>query len=439
MSALPASPPAAPPERQAPRAVPPTSIHPKKPSNWIWIVATLLAVTGAFFAYRALTKPSQASPTAASVKTVKAFVGPLDVTLRVTGQTAARNFANITAPMLRGPENRGSLVLLDLAKAGLFVKKGQIIGRLDAQTAQDHIDDLKDTIAAASNDVQKRAAEQKVEWENMQQTLRVAKAQLDKAKLEYGAGVIKTDIERELLKLDVDEADARYTQQQKDVAFRKAAQDAELRILQLTLERHKRHMGRHAHDLQRYTITAPMDGLVVMASVFRGGEMAQIQQGDQVFPGQQILKVVDIRSMQVEGSVSQSDSGELRLSQRAGVGLDAFPDMKFAGKVYSLGALAVGGWRQNYYIRSVPVRIQIQGSDPRLIPDLSAHCDIVLDTVPNQLQVPAGAIQDENGKTFVNVRSGDGFERREVKLGKKSFTYVAVVSGLKAGEEVRLL
>lgn len=425
----------------APPKVPNTAAVPTPPRKsrlWMGIGAAVLLIVGAVFAYRALAKPAQPKPTATAARTVKAFIAPLDVTLRLSGQTAARNFANVTAPLLRGAENRGSLVLLDLAKSGSLVKKGQLVARIDAQAAQDHIDDLKDTLAQAQNDIKKREAEQKVEWETMQQTLRVTRSQYEKAKLDYSSSEVKVDLERELLKLSMDESEARYKQQQQDIAFRKASQAAELRILQITLERHKEHIGRHSHDLQKYTIRAPMEGLVVMATIFRGGDLAQVQQGDQVFPGQQILKVVDTRSMQVEGSVSQSDSGDLRLGQRAAIGLDAFPDLHFTGKVFSIGALAVGGWRQNYYIRSVPVRIQIEGSDPRLIPDLSAHGDVVLETVPDQVQVPAGAITEEKGKTFVQVKQAGEFIRRDVKPGKRSNTSVAVLSGVNAGEEVRV-
>jgi HlyD family secretion protein len=435
MSAIPTPPPLETLERPGPVIVP---APPKKSKTWIGILVLLVVIAGGVLAYRALTRPVQSKPATAAVKTAKAAVGPLDIVLRVSGQTAAKNYVNVNAPLLRGPDSRGSLVLLDLAKSGSFVKKGQLIARLDAQTAQDHIEDVNDTVAQATNDIEKRKAEQKLEWETMQQTLRVSKASYEKAKLDYSAAEVKVDLERELLKLSMDEAEARYKQQLKDVAFRRISQGAELRILEITLERHKAHVGRHVHDLVRYTIKAPMDGLVVMATVFRGGEMMQIQQGDQVWPGQQILKVVDTKNMQVEASVSQADSGDLRVTQFAKIGLDAFPDAHFSGKVYSIGALAVGGWRQNYYVRAVPVRLQIQGDDPRLIPDLSAHGDIVLQTVPDQLKIPAGAVQEQNGKAFVDVKTATGFEHRAVTLGKRNFTTVAVVSGLHAGDEVKL-
>jgi HlyD family secretion protein len=373
-----------------------------------------------------------------AIRTAKAVVAPLAVTLRVSGPTAARNFANITAPLLRGPESRGSLVLLEVAPPGSFVKKGQVVARIDAQSAQDHIDDVRDLVAAAESDVSKREAEQKVEWEDMQQTLRVAKSEFEKAGLDFSAAEVRTDVERELLKLSLEESEARNKQQQRDVAFRKTAQEAKLKILGITLERQRRHLQRHLTDLERFTMRTPMDGLIVMATVFRGGQMQQVQQGDQVFPGQQVLKVVDTSDMQVEGSVSQADSGDLRVSQYATIGFDAFKDVRLKGRVHSIGALAVSGGRQNYYVRNVPVRIAIEGSDPRLIPDLSAHCDVVLETIPDQLQIPLAAVITENGKTWVELKRADKFERREVKLGKRSNLNVAVLSGLQAGDEVRV-
>lgn len=410
---------------------------PKSQRLW-WILGAILIGISAFAGYRFLTKTSSQAPTTVAVKTSKAFVGPLAVSLRMTGQTSARNFANVITPRLQGPESRGSMTLLKVAKSGSHVRKGEILAQIDAQSIQDHLDDLYDTVNTAQNDVRKRQAEQAVETETLQQTLRVAKAAFEKAKLEYKAAEVRTAIERELLKLTMDEAEARYKQQLGDLEERRKSQSAEMRILDITLDRHKRHVKRHEHDLSVFTIKSPMDGLVVMNTVFRGGEMAQLQEGDMVSPGMPILKVVDLSSMQVEGSVSQSDSGDLRIGQPVQIGLDAFADLKFNAKVYSIGALAVGGWRSGNYVRTVPVRVAIEGSDPRLIPDLSAHCDIRIQTIPNQLQVALAGVHEQDGKATVMVRAGESWTERAVTLGERNNTTVAIQTGLQAGEEVRL-
>ena len=124
---------------------------------------------------------------------------------------------------------------------------------------------LADTIESAQSDVSKRKAEQAIEWENLQQTIRVTKSEADKARLDSSVAEIRTDIERQLLKLSQDEAEARYKQAQADLDFKKAAHAAEIRILELTLLRHTRHRDRHVKDVKAFKIYAPMDGLVVMS------------------------------------------------------------------------------------------------------------------------------------------------------------------------------
>jgi HlyD family secretion protein len=403
------------------------------------ILAAIVLIAGWAYYSKAKAQREEASANAAlAIRTEKVSVGNLERTVRMTGQTSARNFSNVIAPMLRGPEANRDMTLLKLVKSGAFVKKGELIAEIDGQSMQDHIDDLKDTIDAADADVRKRAAEQGIEWETLQQTLRVAQSEYEKAKLDYNASEVRTDIERQLLKLSLDEADARYKQQQGDLVSKRAAQKAELKILEITRERHNRHRNRHLEDIKRFTIHAGMDGLAVMSSVFRGGEMGQIQLGDRVYPGQGFMKVVSPASMQVEANINQAESEDFRIGQPARVHLDAFPGLEFKGKIYSIGALAVGGWRQNYYIRTIPVRIAIDGSDPRLIPDLSASADIIVERGVDKTIVPLAAIREENGKTVAYVRNGANFDRREVKIGMRGSLDAEVISGLRAGDEVRV-
>lgn len=404
-------------------------------------VPLLLAVVlaGAAAAYLAWPKPQprpQQTTPGTGVQTAKVVLGTLVRTIRVAGQSSARNYALMTIPVMRGPESRGSLTLMKLAKPGSSVTKGDLVAQLDTQSAQDHIDDAKDTVAQSEQDIRKRKAEQGVDWGNLQQTLRVARSNLEKAQLEDRAGQVKTEVERELLRLNLDEAQASYKQQQADIEASKASDQAELRMLEITQAQNKIHLDRHLVDIAKFEMKAPMSGLVVMQQVFRSGEMAQIQEGDQVTPGQQIMKIVDPASMQVEAAVNQSQSSQLRLGLPATVGLDAFPELRFKGHVYSVGALAARSGRDSYYIRSVPVRVAIQGSDSRLIPDLSAWADIEVERQENVLLVPREAVQFEGANSIVYLKRLEGLEKRVVILGLSNNSHVAVTSGLEAGEEV---
>lgn len=306
--------------------------------------------------------------------------------IRLSGQTSARNFAQIMVPTFRGPDSGRDLTLMKTAAPGSYVKKGDVIAEFDAQNVIDHLDDVADTVQQAENDVKKREAEQQVEWHALQQSVKVAKATWDKAVMDERAAQVNTDIQKEIARLQVEESEAAYKALQTQLDERKRAHAAELKILQITVQRQKIHYNNHVIDLERFKIRAPMNGLVVMAQTFRGGQNRSVQEGDQVFPGMQIMKVVDTGTMQLEAFVSQADSSKFRVGQPAELGVDAFPDLKLKGKIYSIGALASrSGMGESYWVRSVPVKIAIEGSDPRLIPDLSAWAFIGGDAETQQL------------------------------------------------------
>ncbi len=396
---------------------------------------------GAWSAYQFWLKPKPQAPAPALVaaRTAKVVVGPFDQILRVSGQTAARDYANITAPRMRGFESRSQMELLMLVKNGTWVKKGDTLAQIDPGYLNDHIPEVQSTVAQSHTDVKKREAEQSVENENLRQTLRVNTAQVDKAKLDYSAAEVRTDVERELLKLSLDEAEARLQQSRLDLPNKRIIHEAEVKILGFTTERHVRHVDRHMVDLKAYTIYSPMEGLVVLHSQYRGGgESYQVQQGDQLGSGQPLMKIVNPRSMQIEANVNQTEGSELKIGQNVTIGLDAFPGLTLKGRIYSIGALAVGGWRQNFYIRNVPIKLIIEGSDPRLIPDLSAYGDVTIESQQNATLVPLGALTKEGQKYYVHVKQPTGFQKREVAIGATNNIHATVLSGLQPDQEVRL-
>lgn len=406
-----------------------------------WLIAALVAGgawAGYEFGYKRSVAARNAQNSIAVIPVVKAKLDKLEVRSRVSGSSAAREYANVTAPMIRGPEGNRPMVLLDLAPSGTMVKKGDMLAKIDGQSLQDHIDDVKDTVEAAEADVRKRKAELEIDWKNMQLTIAVAKADQDKAHLDARASEVRTEVERMLLQLNSEEADARYKQLQSDVENTRKRQAAEIRILELTLERHKRHFERHSNDIKRFSIHASIDGLVVYQSIWGGSSLRQIETGDQVSPGQAFMKVVNPASMMLEAKVNQAESDRFRLGQSAEMRLDAFGGLVLKGHVYSIGAIATGGRMQSFYIRNVPIRIAFDSVDKRLIPDLSGSADVLLESSEEKaVVIPLGALFEEDGKSFVFVKSSKGFTKQEVKTGVRNDTHATILSGLDDGTEIR--
>lgn len=166
--------------------------------------------------------------------------------------------------------------------------------------------------------------------------------------------------------------------------------------------------------------------------------MRQMEPGDQVMTGQPFMKVVNPASMMLEAKINQAESDRFRLNQTAEMRLDAFNGLVLKGHIYSIGAIASGGMRQNFFIRNVPVRLSFDTVEHRLIPDLSGSADVLLESSgENAVMVPLGALMDEEGKSFVQVKTAEGFAKREVKTGLRNDTHAVIASGLDAGQEIR--
>jgi len=88
----------------------------------------------------------------------------------------------------------------------------------------------------------------------------VAKAVLEKAQQDIKAAAVKTDIQREQLRLSLEEAQLSYQQMQSELTLLNERQAAEWRIAELGKEAQVRHRGRHRVDLARFNIRAPRNG-----------------------------------------------------------------------------------------------------------------------------------------------------------------------------------
>jgi hypothetical protein len=274
--------------------------------------------------------------------------------------------------------------------------------------------------------------------EGLHQRLRVAKATWERAKQDARAIPTSNAITQETLRLAVEEYQEAYEEAAKQMPLTEERQLADLKLYELSYEYDVRHRDRHLRDFHRCSIRSPMDGMVVMQTTYRGGQMNQIKVGDRLSPGQPFMRVVDPASMQLDATMNQSESELVRLGQPAVVRFDAFPEIVVKGHVRAVGALAFGGRRVNFNVRSVAVRLALETVDPRVIPDLSASADVTTSVPAGGLIVPREALSDSGGKTIVYVKQGEAFVPREVEIAGATNTQAAIVSGIQEGEEIAL-
>jgi multidrug resistance efflux pump len=124
-------------------------------------------------------------------------------------------------------------------------------------------------------------------------------------------------------------------------------------------------------------IHAPIDGIVVLNTIWKQGNMGEVQEGDQVRPGVPFMQVVDPELMEVRVPVNQEDLSGLQIGEKAQVRLDAYSDLILPGTLESIDPMATPS-DFSAKLRNFSATFSIDGHDPRLMPDLSAAVGVHL-------------------------------------------------------------
>jgi hypothetical protein len=141
--------------------------------------------------------------------------------------------------------------------------------------------------------------------------------------------------------------------------------------------------------------------------------------------------------MQVSARVNQVDITQVHIGQSAEIRLEAYPTLIFPGKVASIAAI---GTRSDYIkrIRYFTILISIQGSNPKLLPDLTAIVDLQMENTKDALILPREAIAIQNDQAMVAVLENGKAKLQPVKLGAMNEYEAIVESGIREGVMVSL-
>ncbi|MFZ4480850.1 MAG: efflux RND transporter periplasmic adaptor subunit [Rhodoferax sp.] len=154
-------------------------------------------------------------------------------------------------------------------------------------------------------------------------------------------------------------------------------------------------------------------------------------QGMRFMPGEVLYQVSDLSAVWVLADVFEQDIGLVRNGAKASIRINAYPDKVFEGRVsYVYPTLKAE-------TRTVPVRLELANPGLLLKPSMFAQIELSVFARAPVLAVPLSAVIDSGTRQIVLVQLGAGrFEPREVKLGERSDDLVAVLQGVKEGEQV---
>lgn len=166
----------------------------------------------------------------------------------------------------------------------------------------------------------------------------------------------------------------------------------------------------------QYTITSPMDGVVLR----QDGEVGEI-----VEAGSILFRVGVPKPLEVEAEVNEEDIPRVAVGQLVLFRTDAFPSRRIEGRVREITPMG------DPITKTYRIRIDLPDDTPLRI-GMSVEANIVTREKENALLIPSDALIGSH----VFILDGDVARRREVKVGIKGTRATEILEGLDEKDRV---
>jgi multidrug resistance efflux pump len=301
----------------------------------------------------------------------------------LTGQLVAVTADNLVVP----PIPSWQTTIRWLEAEGTVVKRGQKVVEFDTASFAQDLGEKRLAFEQGQSDLEQTEAERtgqraEKEWAVAQRAIA-----LDKAKIaaeipaEYLRGKEYQDNQLTLAR-----ATTALEKAREDLVAFEASGAETVRQRQIALEKLRRELDAAGQAIDGMVMTAPRDGILVVAEHPWQGRKLQL--GDSVWVGLPVVSLPDLRVMQVEAKLSDVDDGRIAVGLPVTCVLDAYPERTYNGKIAEITPVAQEEAGRSLR-RAYNVRVTLDASDAeRMRPGMSVKVEVRPAALENVLLAP---------------------------------------------------
>ena len=359
--------------------------------------------------------------------------GKFDIIVTVTGELQARNSVKIEAPYQILRELRmWEISIAEIVLEGTVVDSGDFVARLDASNVENELKEIETEIDNELGEIEKAKIDSSLELRaqrdniiNLKFSVQEAEITLEQSKYESPSVIRKAQI-------DLDKVKREY--QQTLGNYKLKVQQAEVNIKQKNNELNEklREKAQIMQGLRRLIIKAPASGMVIYRKE-RDGSKVTTGSIIRIYRNPVVATLPDLSSFNSITYVNEIDISKVKSGQPVRVGVDAFPDKKFTGTVFSVAN--VGEQLPNADAKLFEVIINVNETDPVLRPSMTTSNLIYTSSFDDVVFIPLETIHTEDSLTFVYKKNKT---RQLVLLGDANENEIIVKEVLSKGEKILL-
>ena len=394
----------------------------KKKYIW-WIVVTILVAGGVFW----YTKNKNSDDVALFVEVKQ---GEFEVLVTVTGELQAKNFTNIMGPNFATNVFRwGEYKILDMIVEGTIVEVGDYIAEIDRTTAKNTITEREDLLQRQEYNVETTRLDTSLNLRNLRDDLINRAAAIENIRLRLNAAVYEPPTTIRQIEFELETAQRALEQQHRVYESRLRHNTNWMKDVERQYDRWKHEYDLMLQTIETFTIRASERGMVIYRRE-RNNQKRRV--GSTINPSDNVVAFLpDLSLMLSRCFVNEIDISKIKLDQQARIGIDAFPDKKYTGKITSVAN--IGEQLTGSDAKWFEVMIELNESDQTMRPSMTTSNKIVISSMPDITYVSLDAIYSQDSIPFVYTTNQT---KQIVLLGDANDTEVSVEQGLTAGDKV---
>ena len=367
--------------------------------------------------------------------------GRVQLKVYTTGELRAARSTQLIAPPIGG-----QMQIVNVAKSGQWISEGEPVIEFDPAEQEFQLEQSQFDLASAEQELVKSDAEAAVQVADDDVALLHARFDVRRAELAASGNELISEVEAKKNVILLEEARQKLAQLEKDLQSHRETTRASTAVLREKRNKAQLSVQVAQRNIDNLIVRAPFDGFVVVREnygafggpIFPGMPIPEFRAGDTTFSGATITDLVDTSHLEVTAKVPEGDRANLNAGQPTDVAVDAVPGLTLHGTVRAISSVANRSPFSNDVIRQFDVLFDISGLDERVRPGITAQIAIGGATLNDALYVPRQAIFETGAKTVVYVRTGSGFDAREVKVRARTES-LAVIENIEAGVEIALV
>lgn len=396
--------------------------------KYIYIIAAVAIL--AIIAWILLSRNDKGQQVVAKVKK-GAF--PIEVT--TTGELVAKSSEKIYGPQGLRQIQIWQVKIQDIIPDGTVVDSGQYVASLDRTEISNKIKDEETNLEKLESQLTKTRLDTSLELRsardeliNLKYSLEEKKITLDQSKYEPPATIRQVQIELE-------KAQRGYEQAEKNYKLRYQKAVANMQEVSASYNQAQRKLQQMTDVLKEFNVIAPKAGMVIYRRNWDGSKMgvgATVNAWDNI-----VAELPDLSEMISKTYVNEIDISKVKAGQEVQLGIDAFPEKKFTGKVTEVAN--IGEQLQNSNAKVYEVRILVNEFDSILRPAMTTKNKILTSVVDSVLSIPIEAVFNADSTSFVYKKDGRSAIRQQIITGQSNENEIIIRAGLANGDEVLLV